>query len=324
MSAGRLLVLVLAFVAAAASSAAQAATGLSAWSAASQFCDRGQPFTAGQQDRLLRFAAVVREEVSATEGGAVLISRSGLDLSRFRLRYSHAAVAWRNDAGAWSARQLYYACDEGRPRLYDQGLAGFTMGIDDPSRGYISIVRLPADAADALRRAATDTPRALRLLAASYSANAYAFSVRYQNCNQWVAELLALAWGGLDHAGNGSNGADGTDDPDGDLRERAQRWLREASYAPQPVDIDSHALMFASTFVPLVHLDDHPEDDVFAMKLKISLPSTVERFIQARLPGSERIELCYDRERVVVHHGWTPIAEGCLPGEGDRVVPLGA
>ncbi|MHA6891739.1 DUF2145 domain-containing protein [Ralstonia pseudosolanacearum] len=324
MSAGRLLVLALAFAAAAASSAARAATGLSAWSAASQFCDRAQPFTAGQQDRLLRFAAVVREEVAATEGGAVLISRSGLDLSRFRLRYSHAAVAWRSDAGAWSARQLYYACDEGRPRLYDQGLAGFTMGIDDPSRGYISIVRLPADAADALRRAATDTPRALRLLAATYSANAYAFSVRYQNCNQWVAELLALAWGGLDHAGNGSNGADGTDDADGDLRERAQRWLREASYAPQPVDIDSHALMFASTFVPLVHLDDHPEDDVFAMKLKISLPSTVERFIQERLPGSERIELCYERERVVVHHGWTPIAEGCLPGEGDRVVPLGA
>ncbi|MCF1442342.1 DUF2145 domain-containing protein [Ralstonia nicotianae] len=324
MSAGRLLVLALACAAAAAGSAARAATGLSAWSAASQFCDRAQPFTAGQQDRLLRFAAVVREEVAATEGGAVLISRSGLDLSRFRLRYSHAAIAWRSDAGAWSARQLYYACDEGRPRLYDQGLAGFTMGIDDPSLGYISIVRLPADAADALRRAATDTPRALRLLAASYSANAYAFSVRYQNCNQWVAELLALAWGGLDHDGNGTDDADNADNADSDLRERAQRWLRQASYAPQPVDIDSHALMFASTFVPLVHLDDHPEADVFAMKLKISLPSTVERFIQERLPGSERIELCYDRERVVVHHGWTPIAEGCQPGEGDRVVPLGA
>ncbi|CBJ35528.1 DUF2145 domain-containing protein [Ralstonia solanacearum] len=317
MSTGRLLALALVFAAAAATSAARAATGLSGWSAASQFCDRGQPFTAGQQDRLLRFAAVVREEVTATEGGAVLISRSGLDLSRFRIRYSHAAVAWRNETGAWSARQLYYACDEGRPRLYDQGLAGFAMGIDDPSLGYISIVRLPADAAETLRRAAIDTPRALQLLAATYSANAYAFSVRYQNCNQWVAELLALAWGDLGNGGNGGNGGDG------DLRERAQRWLRQASYAPQPVDIDSHALMFASTFVPLVHLDDHPEADVFAMKLKISLPSTVESFIQERLPGSERIELCYDRERVVVHRGWTPIAAGCRPGEGDRVVSLG-
>ncbi|WP_412771117.1 DUF2145 domain-containing protein [Ralstonia solanacearum] len=101
-----------------------------------------------------------------------------------------------------------------------------------------------------------------------------------------------------------------------------QRWLRQAHYARQPVDIDSHALMFASTFVPLVHLDDHPEEDVFAMKLKISLPSTLESFIQERLPDSERVEFCYDSKRVVVHRGWTPIAEGCVPGDEDRVVPL--
>ncbi|MDC6176695.1 DUF2145 domain-containing protein [Ralstonia solanacearum] len=317
MKVGRLLAWALGFAAAIATGAAQAATGPSAWSAASQFCDRGQPFTAGQQDRLLRFAAVVRDEVAATEGGTVLISRSGLDLSRFRIRYSHAAIAWRDDSGAWSARQLYYACDEGRPRLYDQGLAGFTMGIDDPSLGYISIVRLPTGAADALRRTAMDTPRALQLLAASYSANAYAFSARYQNCNQWVAELLALAWGDLGNLGEGGESGDG------DLRERAQQWLRQAHYAHQPVDIGSHALMFASTFVPLVHLDDHPQDDVFAMKLKISLPSTLESFIQERLPGSERVEFCYDSKRVVVHRGWTPIAEGCVPGDGDQVVPLG-
>jgi hypothetical protein len=25
---------------------------------------------------------------------------------------------------------------------------------------------------------------------------------------------------------------------------------------------------------------------------------------------------------VVVHRGWTPVADGCRPGEGDRVVPF--
>ena len=35
---------------------------------------------------------------------------------------------------------------------------------------------------------------ALALLGREYSANAYPFSPRYQNCNQWVAELLATAW----------------------------------------------------------------------------------------------------------------------------------
>ena len=79
-------------------------------SAVSNFCDRTHTLTAGQQDTLLRFAAVVRETLSETDAEAVLISRSGLDLSRFDIRYSHAAVAWRGDTGRWTARQLYYAC----------------------------------------------------------------------------------------------------------------------------------------------------------------------------------------------------------------------
>ncbi|SFI34246.1 hypothetical protein SAMN04515618_11846 [Collimonas sp. OK307] len=243
------------------------------------------------------------------DGDTALISRSGLDLSRFHIRYSHAAVARRDETGTWSARQLYYACDEARPRIYDQGLAGFVMGTDDPALGYISIVRLPAGAAQSLRYASLDTSRVQHLLATSYSANAYPFSTRYQNCNQWVVEMLAVAWGDL---GDGD-----------DLRGRAQHWLQEENYAPEPVDVGSHALMFASTFVPLLHLDDHPDDDLFAMKLKISLPSTVETFVRERLPGSERIEVCHDDRQIVVHRGWAPIADGCRPGEGDRVYPLG-
>ncbi|HEU4373906.1 MAG TPA: DUF2145 domain-containing protein [Telluria sp.] len=276
--------------------------------ASSSFCDRAQSLSAGQQDKLLRFAAIVREELGQAEGDAALVSRSGLDLSRFNIRYSHTAVAWRDGDGAWSARQLYYACDERRPRIFDQGLAGFAMGIDDPSLGYVAIVRLPGDAADALRRAALDKPRALHLLAAEYSANAYPFSLRYQNCNQWVMELLAMAWGDL---------ADGDE-----LRARAQDWLRGADYAPAPIAVGSRLLMLAPAFTPFLHLDDHPQADRDAMLLQVSLPSTVEDFVHARLPGSERVELCHDGRQVVVHRGWTPIADGCKPVDGDRVIPL--
>lgn len=299
----------LALAAALASGGAQAQSGASGLPASSAFCDRTHALSAGQQDKLLRFAAIVREELDQTDGDAALVSRSGLDLSRFQIRYSHTAVAWRdNSAGAWSARQLYYACDERRPRIFDQGLAGFAMGIDDPSLGYVTIVRMPADAAAALRRAALDTPRALHLLAADYSANAYAFSLRYQNCNQWVMELLAMAWGDL---------ADGDE-----LRARAQDWLRAADYAPDPVAVGSRALMLAAAFVPLLHLDDHPAADRDAMLLRVSLPSTVEAFVRARLARSERVELCHDGRQVVVHRGWTSIAAGCKPVDGDRVVPL--
>ena len=282
---------------------AQASSGTSL-----AFCDRAQPLTASQQDKLLRFAEVVREELGQDGGDAALVSRSGLDLSRFQIRYSHTAVASRDAAGVWSARQLYYACDERRPRIFDQGVAGFAMGIDNPALGYVSIVRLPAVAAATLRQAALDTPRVLDLVAAEYSANAYAFSLLYQNCNQWVMEMLAVAWGDL-AAGNG-------------LRARAQDWLRLVQYEPQPIAVGSRLLMMAAAFVPFLHLDDHPVEDRDAMLLRVSLPTTVEAFVRERVAGSERIELCHDGRQVVVHRGWTPIAEGCKPGEGDRVVPL--
>lgn len=291
--------------------------------ASSRFCDRTQELSAAEQARLLRFAGVLREELAGSmdargehddaadamaNGGIALVSRSGLDLSRFGIRYSHAALAWRSDAGVWSARQLYYACDERRPRIFDQGLAGFAMGTDDPKLGYLSIVRLPPEAALALRPALLDRPRVQHLLAAQYSANAYAFSVRYQNCNQWVVEMLAAGWGDL---------ADGDD-----LRERAQDWLRSARYAPPPVDVGSWWLMQAPHFMPLLHLDDHPDHDRDARQLVISLPTSVEQFVRLRFPASERVELCHDGRRVVVRHGWTAIADGCVAEPGDRVVSL--
>ena len=284
--------------------AAHAGTSL----ASSRFCDRGQELTAAEQDRLLRFAAVVRDELAASEGGVTLISRSGLDLARFGIRYSHAALAWRHDDGAWSARQLYYACDEGRPRIFDQGTAGFVMGTDNPALGYISLVKLPAETTPPLRRALLDPARVQHLLAGRYSANAYAFDLKYQNCNQWVVELMAAAWGEL---------ADGAD-----LRARAQDWLRAAPYAPAPVDVGARWLMLGSIFVPLVHMDDHPPEAIRSMRLEVSLPASLEAFARQRLPASERVEICHDGKRVVVHRGWEPVADGCMPGADDRVIAL--
>ncbi|AYM79520.1 DUF2145 domain-containing protein [Janthinobacterium agaricidamnosum] len=285
--------------------AAQAGASL----ASARFCDRAQELTATEQDRLLRFAAVVREELAASEGSVALISRSGLDLARFGIRYSHAALAWRhdNDSG-WSARQLYYACDEGRPRIFDQGTAGFAMGTANPALGYIALVKLPAETVPPLRRALLDPVRVQELLAGRYSANAYAFNLKYQNCNQWVAEMLAAAWGEL-AAGS-------------DLRARAQDWLRAAPYNPAAVDVGARWLMLGSIFVPLVHMDDHPPEAIGTMRLAVSLPASLEAFARQRLPASERVEICHDGKQVVVHRGWEPVADGCVPGPHDRVIAL--
>lgn len=287
---------------------AQAQSGSGSNTSSTGFCDKNRQTTASEQDRILQFSAALRDELDATGSDTVIISRSGLDLSRFQLRYSHSAILTKSATGAWTVRQLYYACDEGHPRLFDQGLAGFTAGSDNPQLRYISIVVMPTDTANAVRLASQDSARALGLLASTYSANAYAFSTMYQNCNQWVIELLAIAWGNL-------TGSD-------DTRANAQQWLRQAHYDPQPVFVNSGILMIASAFTPMLHLDDHPNDEREAMRLKVSLPSTIETFVRERLPNSRHIELCHNEKQIVVHHGWTPIADGCLAGDGDRVLSL--
>lgn len=288
---------------------ASAAGSAPAASASPQLCGRATPLNAAQQDRLLRLADLVKRELEASGARVALVARSGLNLARFGIRYSHAGISLKASANApWSVRQLYFACDEGRPRLYDQGLPGFLFGTDDPSLGYLSIVLLPREAADALERAALDDARALRLLAGTYSANAHAWGLRYQNCNQWVIELMASAWGGASDSS--------------DARAQAQHWLATQGYVPQPVQVGSHLWMFAANFIPWLHSDDHPQEDLFALRFRISLPTSIEAFARTHAPGAERIEVCHDERQAVLRRGWTPIGAGCRAEAGDRVIAL--
>jgi hypothetical protein len=292
--------------------AALAAICLGASAAASAgipaFCERGKEVTAAEQDRVLRFAGAVKRELEASQQSVALISRAGLDLSRFNLLYSHAGVALKDEDSAWTVRQLYYACDESRPRLFDQGVPGFALGADAPGQGHVSLIFFDADNAGRLAQAARNKALALALLAGRYSANAYAFGTRYQNCNQWVAEILASAWGA----------AVGQEKP----REHAQAWLREQGYAAGPVRLRSRWLMFAGQFVPLVHVDDHPVEDIYAMALRVSVPASIEDFVHRRSPQARRVELCHDTRHIVVHRGWEALGPGCTPGPGDEIIPL--
>jgi hypothetical protein len=285
----------------------------SAWAGIPTFCEKNREITALEQDRALRFAGAVKAELERAGSGVALVSRAGLDLSRFGLLYSHAGIALRdNPAGPWAVRQLYYACDESRPRLFDQGMSGFVLGADTPGHGHVALLLLPEPDGALLARAALDKRLALALLANRYSANAYAFATRYQNCNQWVAEMLAEAWG---HA-------DGKLDDDGDARTRAQAWLRAQGYAAGPVKVPSHWLMFAGQFVPLVHVDDHPVDDIYALALHTSVPAAIEDFVHHRAPGARRVELCHDGRRIVVHRGWEMLPADCAPLPADEVIDL--
>ena len=290
-----------------------AAAPASALANSTRFCDEPGTLSAAQYDRLLRFSAVIRTALEGSGESVALIARSGLALGRFGQRYSHAGISLRaSDETPWAVRQLYFACDERRPRLFDQGLAAFVQGMDRPSLGFVSVVLMPPDRAAALEASALDKRSALALLAADYSANAHAFSTRYQNCNQWVAELLATAWGGTDTAAS---------EPAA-LRASAQNWLRSEAYTPAVFDVGSRLLIWLSTFSPWLNSDDHPPQDIDRAIYRVSMPSSLEAFVRKLAPAAQRLEFCHTDQHIVVRRGWQPLDEACRAEPDDTVITL--
>jgi hypothetical protein len=277
-----------------------------------EFCDRTAEPDAAQRDTILRFAAVVKDELEASNADVALVSRSGTDLRRFGQRYSHAGVALRASRnGAWSVRQLYYACDERRPRLYDQGMAGFLDGAADLEHGRIALVFLPAEKGRPIARVALDDAQSLSVLGSTYSANAYPFSTRYQNCNQWVMEMVATAWGGLD-------------DTLPDARGQAQAWLAAQGYEPTQFDVPWHPMEWIVGVLTLLHNDDHPPAELAADRYSVSMPRSIDAFVRTNAPGAARLEICHSGRRIVVHAGWDEMGDACLPAGDDRVYELPA
>lgn len=255
-----------------------------------------------EQDRVLQVAERLRAELQGQEGGAALLARAGTQLGRFGIRYTHAAVALRDSPLApWGLRQLYFACDEQRSRLFDQGLAGFLLGADEPGRGFASLLLLPPEAAAALSAAALDSAAAQRLLAGDYLANAHPRDLLRQNCNQWLAELLAQAW---------SPGVDG--------RAAAQRQLALWDYAPRPVRYGNPLWRLVAAFVPWVGFAGHPPEDASRNELVTSLPPDLEALAQRLWPQARRVELCYTPEHVLIRRGGAPLPDDCRPAEGDE------
>jgi hypothetical protein len=281
-----------------------------------RFCGTDDRMSAAQKDRLLRFSAIVRETLEDTGDTVALVSRAGLSLGRFGVRYSHMGIALRApgaaNAASWQVRQLYFDCEERVPQVFDQGLSAFVFGAEQPEAGFVSVLVLPPAAGAALGAVARDDARATQVLHPRYSANAYPWSLEHQNCNQWVLELLAGTWGAAPKADAAPLTA----------RADAQGWLRGAGFEPTTFEVRAPWLMLAGRFVPWLSHHDHPEEDLQAMRYRVTMPESIERFVQGLWPGVRRIELCHTSTRVVVRRDGPPLSGACEPGPGDRVRDL--
>ncbi len=267
-----------------------------------RLCAAEAPRSAADQDRLLQVAELLRAELQAAGQPAALVARAGTPkLARFGIRYTHAAVSLRdNPLSPWGVRQLYFACDEQRVRLFDQGLAGFLMGADEPQRGFVSLLLLPAEAAESLAQAALDTPSAQALLAGDYSANAHPQDLLRLNCNQWLAELMAQAWA-----------------PPTAGRATAQAVLGVWGYAPEPVRYGHAGWRLLAAFVPWLSFAGHPPEDAARSEIVTSLPPDLERLALRLWPAARRIELCYTAEHLLLRRDGPPLDAACQPAEGE-------
>lgn len=283
-------------------------------------CSPTAEHTAAVQDRLLQVASVLRTELEAahrTSGQRVaLVARSGQALQRLGHRYSHAGLSLKaSPQTPWSVRQLYFACDEQRPRVFDEGLARFVMGTHDPALGHLLVLMPPPEAAAPLEPAALDDTLALQLLGHSYSANAHAWGLQHQNCNQWVAELLATAWAPSPDTEANTTGP-------GTARPHAQQALRHLGYQPSVVQAHWPPIALGAALLPWFHTADHPADDVAAGRFVVSMPAALHTWVQQRWPASQTLELCHTERHVLLRRDGPPLDTMCHPQPGDEVTLL--
>lgn len=280
------------------------------WAGSSAFCTETVELHPAQQDRLIRVAGIIKAELESSSHQAAIVARSGLALQRLGQRYSHAGVSLRRSPNApWSVRQLYFACDEQRPRIFDQGLSGFVLGVEDADVGFVSVLLLPERPEALLTHTALNDTVALQLLSPRYSANAHAHSTLFQNCNQWLAELLATAWSQQPLAADTLT-----------ARAHAQHWLREQGYQATVLDVGWPPLLWLASLSPWLHTRDHPDADLQSGTLRVSMPEGLEQFVRQRYPHTQRWEFCYTAEHMVLRRNGPTLPDHCEAQPDDTVI----
>ena len=80
----------------------------------------------------VRAALTLAFDVTRALDGAgahvAIVARAGRDLSRYGLRYSHIALAWRDHPrGAWTMVEELNRCGSADSALFDDGLGDFLL-----------------------------------------------------------------------------------------------------------------------------------------------------------------------------------------------------
>lgn len=215
---------------------------------AGRSCDPHPP-SATAIERGMKLASLTQDLLNQSGARVVLLARAGQDLRRYRLRYSHAGWAYRNDAGLWRIVHKLNTCGAADAALYRQGLGEFFL--DDPFRFEAAWVIPSPEVQNRLLALLNDDAQVKSLHVRPYSVVSYAWGTQYQQSNQWAAEVLAAAM-----------------DSDIKSREQAQAWLRYKGYVPSALHIDALTRLGGRLTAANVAFDDHPNEKRFADRIE--------------------------------------------------------
>jgi hypothetical protein len=231
-----------------------------------------KPTDASTLVKSMALAQKTWQALDASGAQVALVARAGQDLSKYNLRYSHMALAWRDHPkGRWLVVHELNECGTAQSSLYNEGLGNFFM---DDIFMYETLIMVPSqETQQQLARLLTsNTPK--RLHEAHYNMLAYPFSTKYQNSNQWVLETLAAA----------------SNEPGKiETRAEAQTWLRSASYAPQTLSIPAATRLGARMFRANIAFDDHPFERRMTRQIDVVTVDSIVRFMRQREPQAQEI-----------------------------------
>ena len=236
--------------------------------------------TAVSVQRGLQLAVRTRDalEVAYAQQGTqvVFLARAGQDLSRYGLRYSHLAIAYRTDDAqgqpTWRVLHKLNNCGTADAQIYRQGLAEFFL--DDPWRFEAAWVVPMREVQARLLPVVRSNDMAVRMHERAYNIVSYPWSTRYQQSNQWAIETLAFAM-----------------EPGAVTRTAAQGWLQAKNYEPTTLRIGPLQRLGGRLTSANVAFDDHPDAKRFTDRIETVTVDSVFEWLERSGLGGGRVTL---------------------------------
>lgn len=246
-----------------------AACGLPAAAGAGQDCGERAAPTPQALARGLALGERVRDQLEQSGAAAALVARVGLNLSEFNQHYTHIGLAVRDHVlKRWQVLHLFNPCGLAASEIMVQPLEKFyEVDLFEDQ----ALVLTPSFERQARLRNTFMDPATTRLLHhPAYNMIAHPFNTRFQNSNQWVLEMTALALA-----------AQGT------VKDRAsaQAWLQAAAYEPGTIRISNLRRSGARLFSPHISFSDHTEDEYQKQAYRVITVDSIARFLALQDPG---------------------------------------